>query len=585
MKKATLILMAMLFSLLAICPAWAEFDVSQSGLIVSGEAQQLGKPESYGSEKIKVPVPDENTAQSGINPITGESWQGEYRPGLVNIDSHPRALPHWGVASADLIYELPIQADGSTRQVALFMGEYPEIAGPVRSARIPMASLAEMWGAPYYFFGYQGGTTSVKEWVQKYSANRKFSYPYTELMNKKKGVWYNRTSDGNHVAPYNVTLIMDKVKEEYNVSPKTHAFLFDDTGLTRGERVNGVVIPYKTTSPAYLTAYQYNEATGLYDRYRNGEPYTDMLTGQGTSFANVIVIRTNVSFMNGNPSRPVIRLNGQGVCEIFQNGHYIRGTWVRNCSETKNLNNRMIFLDENGNELPMKVGKTFIQIVDNEQPVIAVSDEAIEGSIEPQVQRLMIGDGTNANSTKKRPKATRTPRPTRTPEPTATPEPVIPDTEVIDPNPSEPEQTQPEQNQPEQTEPEQTQPEQTQPEQTEPEQSQPEQTEPEQNQPEQIQPEQTEPEQTEPEQTQPEKIEPVESEAVQAEPEKSEQQPEQAESEQKDPEPAKVEPEQKTEPAHDEPKQTESSEPQAASEAPATTESTESSDAESAPEA
>ena len=565
MKKTLILLLAILTCLLSLTPAYAEFNISDAGLAVSGSAQQLGKPDSFGSEKITVPIPEDNTLQSSVNPITGESWQGDYRPVLVNIDSHPRALPHWGVASADLIYELPIQADGSTRQVALFMGEYPELAGPVRSARIPMASLREMWGAPYYFFGYQGGTTSVKEWVQKYSANKKFSYPYIELMNKKKGVWYDRNGDGGHVAPYNVTLIMDKVREEYNVSPNTHAFVFDDTGLTRGERVNGVVIPYKTTSPAYLTAYQYNEATGLYDRYRNGTPYTDMLTGQGTSFANVIVIRTNVSFMNNNPSRPVIRLNGQGVCEIFQNGHYIRGTWVRNCSETKNLNNRMIFLDENGNELPMKVGKTFIQIVDNEQPVIAVSDEVLEGSIEPQVQRLMIGDGTNASSTKKRPKATRTPRPTRTPEPTATPEPVISDTEVIDPNPSEPEQTQPEQNQPEQTEPEQTQPEQTQPEQTQPEQNQPE--------------------QTVPEQTQPEKIEPVESAAAEAKPEKSEQQPEQAESEQKDTETAKVEPEQKTESEHDEPKQTESSEPQAVSEAPATTESIESSDAESASEA
>ena len=575
MKKTLILMLAMLTCLLSLAPAYAEFNISDAGLAVSGSAQQLGKPDSFGSEKITVPVPEENAVQSGVNPITGESWQGNYQPVLVNIDSHPRALPHWGVASADLIYELPIQADGSTRQVALFMGEYPDLAGPVRSARIPMASLREMWGAPYYFFGYQGGTTSVKEWVQKYSANKKFSYPYIELMNKKKGIWYDRNGDGGHVAPYNVTLIMDKVREEYNVSPNTHAFLFDDTGLTRGERVNGVVIPYKTTSPAYLTAYQYNEATGLYDRYRNGTPYTDMLTGQGTSFANVIVIRTNVSFMNNNPSRPVIRLNGQGVCEIFQNGHYIRGTWVRNCTETKNLNNRMIFLDENGNELPMKVGKTFIQIVDNEQPVIAVSDEMLEGSIEPQVQRLMIGDGTNASSTKKRPKATRTPRPTRTPEPTATPEPVIPDTEVIDPNPSQPEQTQPEQNQPGQTEPEQTQPEQTQPEQSQPEQTQPEQNQPEQNQP----------EQTVPEQTQPEKIEPVESAAEEAKPEKSEQQPEQAESEQKDTETAKVEPEQKTESEHDEPKQTESSEPQAVSEAPATTESMESSDAESASEA
>ena len=530
MKKTLILLLAILTCLLSLTPAYAEFNISDAGLTVSGSAQQLGKPDSFGSEKITVPIPEDNALQSSVNPITGESWQGDYRPVLVNIDSHPRALPHWGIASADLIYELPIQADGSTRQVALFMGEYPELAGPVRSARIPMASLREMWGAPYYFFGYQGGTTSVKEWVQKYSANKKFSYPYIELMNKKKGVWYDRNGDGGHVAPYNVTLIMDKVREEYNVSPNTHAFLFDDTGLTRGERVNGVVIPYKTTSPAYLTAYQYNEATGLYDRYRNGTPYTDMLTGQGTSFANVIVIRTNVSFMNNNPSRPVIRLNGQGVCEIFQNGHYIRGTWVRNCSETKNLNNRMIFLDENGNELPMKVGKTFIQIVDNEQPVIAVSDEVLEGSIEPQVQRLIIGDGTNPSSTKKRPKATRTPRPTRTPEPTATPEPVIPDTEVIDPNPSEPEQTQPEQNQPEQTEPEQNLPEQPQPEHNQPEQNQPEQTEPEQTEVQQSEPEQAEPQQAEPQQSEPEQSEPEQVDPQQAEPEQTELQ--QSESEQ-----------------------------------------------------
>lgn len=31
----------------------------------------------------------------------------------------------------------------------------------------------------------------------------------------------------------------------------------------------------------------------------------------------------------------------------------------------------------------MKVGKTFIQIVDNEQPVVVVADEAVSGSVEP----------------------------------------------------------------------------------------------------------------------------------------------------------------------------------------------------------
>ena len=81
------------------------------------------------------------------------------------------------------------------------------------------------------------------------------------------------------------------------------------------------------------------------------------------------------------------------VAEIFQNGKYIRGTWARDCSATKKLNNRMVFFDENGEELPMKVGKTFIQIVDNEQPVVVVADEAIDGAVEPQAQRDRVGTG------------------------------------------------------------------------------------------------------------------------------------------------------------------------------------------------
>ena len=136
----------------------------------------------------------------------------------------------------------------------------------------------------------------------------------------------------------------------------------------------------------------------------------------------MIVLRTDISWASGNPSRPVIRLNGQGVCEIFQNGKYIRGTWVRDCTETKNLKNRMVFLDENGDELPMQRGKTFIQIVDNGQPVVVLADQRIEGSVEPQEQRLTIGTGAAKTS---KPRATRTPRPTATPAPTATPEPTL----------------------------------------------------------------------------------------------------------------------------------------------------------------
>lgn len=166
--------------------------------------------------------------------------------------------------------------------------------------------------------------------------------------------------------------------------------------------MSSITINYKTTTPAYISSYEYNEMTGLYERYRNGSPYYDALTGAQTEYANVIVLRTEVTWFNNAPQRPVIQLVGQGVAEIFQNGKYIRGTWVRTHDgktgdDVKSLSSRMIFLDDNGNELEMKVGKTFIQIVNNDQSVIVNAGEQIDGAA-----------------------AQATPAPTATPKPTRT---------------------------------------------------------------------------------------------------------------------------------------------------------------------
>lgn len=359
--SSSLALCALLAVPAAAGAARDDFDLSASGISSSGYAQQLGAPKSYGSGKITLKMPKENPVAEGVNPITGEAFTGEYRPTLVSIDAHPAALPHWGAASADLIYEMPIQADGSTRELALFMGDCPDGAGPVRSARVPMCSLREMWGGVFAFYGYQGGRdkNNMKSWVEANSSVKKLKYPYLNGISKHAD-WFPRTSDGGHVGPHNVRLDLSAVYADYSETPKPHPFTFTETGLERGENVNGVVINYKTTADAYMTAYEYNPATGLFERYRNGYAYTDGNTGETCAYANVIVLRTDISWASGNPSRPVIRLNGQGVAEIFQNGKYIRGSWARDCSETKNLNNRMVFFDENGEELPMKVGKTFI---------------------------------------------------------------------------------------------------------------------------------------------------------------------------------------------------------------------------------
>jgi len=371
------------------------------------------------SRNITVNVPAENPVIEGINPITGETWFGNYYPIGVNIDSHPEALPHWGVSSADIIYEMPIQADGSTRNFALFMSEIPRYAGPVRSGRVPMGSLREMWGGAWVFYGWQTWARTknlivdVVDWALELHDDARVKgrwvFPFIEGTERNYANLFHREKDGQHVAPHNVQIDMKAVESLFTVEPAKHPFKFTETGLDRGINVSEITINYKTTKPAYVAGYKYNEMTGEYDRYRNGEAYYDALNGMSTSYANVIVLRTDVSWYNNAQQRPVIQLVGQGVAEIFQNGKYIRGTWVRThnakqADDMASLPYRMVFLDENGEELEMKVGKTFVQIVKNDQSVIVTSDEMIQGAA-PQAT----------------PKPTATPRPTRTPKPTRTP--------------------------------------------------------------------------------------------------------------------------------------------------------------------
>ena len=387
------------------------------------------------SRKISVSIPQENPVVDGINPLTGEIWSGSYHPIGVNIDQHPKALPNWGIASADIVFEMPIQADGSTRAFALFMGDIPTFAGPVRSARIPMGSLREIFGGAWVFYGWQNTVVNsgqlivdVDSWALHMHDDARqggrWVFPFVEGTERNYANFFHREKDGEHVAPYNVQVDMHAVENLFTQEPIKRPFKFTEEGLDRGVDVSAITINYKTTKPQYVAEYKYNEAMGMYERYRSGEVYEDALTRMPTAYSNVIVMRTDVSWFNNNNSRPVIQTVGQGTAEIFQNGKYIRGTWVRSHSDKEaddfaSQSARLIFLDENGEELPLKVGKTFIQIVKNDQPVVVAAAEMISGAKPIKTPK--------PTPTRTPPRTPTPPGPTRTPRtpvPDQTPKPV-----------------------------------------------------------------------------------------------------------------------------------------------------------------
>ena len=407
------------------------------------ERVTLPYPEAS-STVITARIPPENSPIKGENPLTGEVWHGLYHPILVQTDADPNALPHWGVSSADLTYELPLYMDGNTRQVVLFMSKIPHLAGPVRSARVNMASIREMWDGAWVFAGTQedwkreNPSIDVGDFVRSmgwepWQGNR-WAFPFLNGLDGNYNELFERQHDGEHVAPHNLGVLLTGVESLYTYEPAMHPFRFTDAPLTRGTDATGIYLDYKTTRPPFVTSYQYDAGTGRYIRFREGQPYRDGLNGRTCSYANVIVVHTQIDYFNNVKSRPIIRLVGQGTADIFQNGKWIRGTWVRGrpsagnpetgevagataIFDHANQASRMVFLDERGEEVELQRGPTFIQVVDEHLLTLAIETDAyIEGG--------------NPAPT---PKPTRTPRPTRTPKPTRTPAPTRPPMRTVSP--------------------------------------------------------------------------------------------------------------------------------------------------------
>lgn len=413
-----LALMLGLLMLLAPLSALAE-ERALTYLSVEGNKKSYSANPTVSIPKGGFP---ENDWVEGTNPLTGEPWTGVYQPILVNVDTDPKARPNYGTSDADIIYELPIHRQGNTRSVALFMSAMPAMgAGPVRSARIPMVDIAEEWDAGYLFYGMQEMKgTSVKDYVkQVQKGGGTATYPYLDLMGAKFNDYTERTEYFN---PHNVKANVAAIAAAFATGqPKMRPWKFSDKGLDRGASAYSISMEFR---PDFIPAFYYNEETRVYDRFYNGAPDVDVNNGKQCSFANVIVMRTEVSWYRNNPSRPVVKLTGQGVAEIFMNGRYIRGTWVRAMSKDGSNNAlaaRTVFLDENGEEIAFLPGKTFITIVSVDEKVIIGNDPSVGDA---------LSDGKPVPTPKptKTPKPTRTPRPTRTPKPgaEATPAPVAP---------------------------------------------------------------------------------------------------------------------------------------------------------------
>ena len=315
-----------------------------------------------------------NPTEEGKNPYTGLPATGNsVTPIVMVLDNAEDAYPHWGVRNADILFQVPNAGAGATKLLALFTDKFPIQAGPVRSGRSSMLPAALMFNAAFVFAGPPAISSGEVDLIAKLGEFRmsQTHRAYNLLSNngfseRIKGI---KGGGGGHNLSCHVADIHENLVNK-QVTFEVRPFLFTDEERTSGATANIIRVLHRGEDPqapsnsASRAVFKYDEKLKAYTRTNSSGLYRDRDNGEILTFANVIIIRTRLSY-EYNYIYMTKHMAGSGTAEIFQNGKYVRGAWIRNTAD-----GRLILVDTDGEELKLQRGKSFIVLTNDVTDVI-----------------------------------------------------------------------------------------------------------------------------------------------------------------------------------------------------------------------
>ncbi|MBE5944229.1 MAG: DUF3048 domain-containing protein [Lachnospiraceae bacterium] len=288
-----------------------------------------------------------------LSDLTGE-WIDESlenkRPVCIMINNIIDAIPQSGIGTADIIYEMKVE--GSLTRLLCVFKDYDNITklGPVRSARHYYVELTHMMDGIYAHYGW--------------SPLAEAEIPALGV-NNLNGLYLDGTvyyRDDARYAPHNVYTTGTRLVEgianagysvDYVSQPeKMYAFNYEDTPLGTGNVANVVRTDYAHNSPWF----EYNADEAVYYRFQYDRAHIDDQTGEQLTFKNIVVIFVQYTSLD-NVDHQDIDWDKGGSGYYATDGEYKSITWKKD-------NGVLKFFDEDGKQLRMNPGKTFISVFD-----------------------------------------------------------------------------------------------------------------------------------------------------------------------------------------------------------------------------
>lgn len=319
------------------------------------ETQETVTEETEATEVVEVPVtPGNINLLTGLPTLTDEAI-GK-RPVAVMVNNVKAAFPQYGVAQADIIFEIPVEG-GSTRFMAMF-GDYTQVPKvcSVRSCRMYFPEYSEGFDAVYVNWGM---SEAIRPYVNSLNLTH-YEGAYNTGKLFARDSERQKTMALEHTGYFNGPGLPEAMAErnertDIEADKKDTAFKFyepENIVKPTGDACTKVDIDYGVAEPTFT----YDAESNTYLKQHNGVAQMDGVTGTQLAFTNVLILETDIGEHSNGTHRDVRWYNG-GTGYYISNGAAQKITWSKDSIES-----RILLFDENGKELTMNAGKSYIGI-------------------------------------------------------------------------------------------------------------------------------------------------------------------------------------------------------------------------------
>ena len=313
---------------------------------------------------------------SGASAVSAQDQTGMYRSELTNewisdqlmnqrpvavmVDNESIALPHYGTAEGDVVYELMNStANDRISRLMVILKDWAGITqmGNVRSTRPANIPLAAEWNA---VLCHDGGPFYVDAYFAKPYAAQHFSGGFGRVNNGKATEFTEYVLSGDLQAKFAATGFPSTYNEFRNTDTSHFNFASDQEVILSSIYGGGAHSAQEITVPFYHngSALRYNPQTRTYDYYEYGTLHTDAEDNQVLTFKNLLIQDCDFVQLdeNGYMEYQVVGSNMPGY--YVTNGEAIQITWTKS-SETDLTR----YYDAAGNEIQINTGKTYIALI------------------------------------------------------------------------------------------------------------------------------------------------------------------------------------------------------------------------------